>query len=83
MYNRWLSVKWNTGRKETVKKRVVVNLDVQFLRCHSNTKKCNILDNCETLGEQHECRKKEVYVAPKEIPKDWNVLIAMVVRRKG
>ena len=50
-------------------------MDVQFLRCHSNTKKCNILDNCETLGEQHECRINEVYVAPIEIPK--------VVRRKG
>lgn len=58
-------------------------MDTQFLRCHSNTKKCNILDNCETLGEQHECRINEVYVAPIEIPKDGNVLLAKVVRRKG
>ena len=54
-------------------------MDAQFLKCHSNTRKCL---NVEDRGEW-ECRDSELYVAPKEIPRSGTVLLAKVVRRKG
>ena len=43
-------------------------MDVQFLRCHSNTKKCTGVNNDGNRSEKTwECRDGDIYVAPSEI----------------
>lgn len=59
-------------------------MDVQFLRCHSNTKKCTGVNNDGNRFEKTwECRDGDIYVAPSEIPRDGTVILAKVERGKN
>lgn len=59
-------------------------MDVQFLRCHSNTKKCTCVNNEGNRSEKTwECRDGDIYVAPSEIPREGNVILAKVERGKN
>jgi len=45
-------------------------MDVQFLRCHSNTQKCTSVNNEDSRSEKiWECRDGDIYIAPAEIPR--------------
>lgn len=58
-------------------------MDVQFLKCHSNTKKCIAVNsNGNKTCKTWECRDGDVYVAPSEIPRVGTVLLAKVEREK-
>lgn len=59
-------------------------MDVQFLRCHSNTKKCTSVNNDGSRSEKTwECRDGEMYIAPAEIPREGTVILAKVDRGKN
>lgn len=54
-------------------------MDVQFLRCHSNTKKCTSVNNDGSRSEKTwECRDGDIYIAPAEIPREGTVILAKV-----
>lgn len=59
-------------------------MDVQFLRCHSNTKKCTSVNNDGSRSEKTwECRDGDIYIAPAEIPREGTVILAKVERGKN
>lgn len=59
-------------------------MDVQFLRCHSNTKKCTSFNNEDSRSEKTwECRDGDIYIAPAEIQREGTVILAKVKRGKN
>lgn len=59
-------------------------MDVQLLRCHSNTKKCTSVNNEDSRSEKTwECRDGDIYIAPAEIPRGGTVILAKVERGKN
>lgn len=56
-------------------------MDVQFLKCHSNTKKCTVVR--EDKGKVWECRCGDVYIAPAKIPKNGTIILAKLKREKS
>lgn len=59
-------------------------MDVQFLRCHSNTKKCTSVNNDGSRSEKTwERRDGDIYIAPAEIPREATVILAKVERGKN
>lgn len=65
-----------------IEKGVLNGMDVQFIRCHSNTKKCiPITEGLVATNEEWECKIGQMYIAPREIPKGTGRIIIMKLKK--